>query len=79
MRSICRTEIDFIKSGLKKGYRLDGRQESQVRRFKLNSEAEILKTANGACMLTLGSSFSILVGIKAGKPTSKILRNCDPN
>ena len=58
--------MEFIKKALKNSVRLDGRLSNQMRNFKLKCEEDILKTANGACHLTLGNDLSILVGIKAG-------------
>ena len=66
MRKISVEEVEFIKKALKNSVRLDGRLSNQMRNFKLNCEEDILKTANGACHLTLGNDLSILVGIKAG-------------
>lgn len=67
MRNISQEEVDFIAKSLKNSIRMDGRLPNQMRNFKLNCEEDILKTANGACHLTLGNDLSILVGIKAGK------------
>lgn len=67
MRKISSEEVEFIKKALKNSVRMDGRLPNELRNFKLNCEEDILKTANGACHLTLGNDLSILVGIKAGK------------
>ena len=67
MRRYSSEEIEFVKRALKSSVRMDGRLPNQMRNFKLNCEEDILKTANGACHLTLGNDLSILVGIKAGK------------
>lgn len=67
MRAISPEEILFVKKGLKNGYRLDGRETNEIRSFSMNTEEEILKTANGACKLNISDKFTILSGIKAGK------------
>jgi exosome complex RNA-binding protein Rrp42 (RNase PH superfamily) len=69
MRKVSKAEIDFVQKGLNRGIRLDGRLHNQMRNFKINENEDILKTANGACHLTLGQDLSILVGIKAGEYT----------
>lgn len=66
MRAISPEEIKFIKKGLTKGFRLDGRDGNEMRPYAINTGEEILKTSNGACRLTLSNKFTILSGIKAG-------------
>lgn len=66
MNRISDSEIQFIKKGLKSGFRLDGRHHNQIKSFKSTTDEEILKTANGACKLKIKDNFTILAGIKAG-------------
>ena len=42
MKQICDSQIDFIKRGLKRENRLDGRAPNEVRKFNLKVGDEVL-------------------------------------
>lgn len=67
MRVFSREEINFTKTALQLGSRLDGRNPTEISQIEYAAGDEVLKMANGGCSILLGDGRKMFFGLKAGK------------